>query len=677
MLAGGFVAGLGGGAGDGGVDAVEQRFARGAAEIEGTCFHEVFEHAFVDRAAIYALDHVGEVGERAVLLAFLDDFLRGEFAHALHTGEAETDFVADGSEHLARFVHVGAEDGEAHRFALGDEVGNFFGVAQLGAEHGGHELHGVVGLQKTGLVAEDGIGGGVGFVETVAGEFVEDIEDRVGGFRLDGVHAFRALDEFRALGRHRLFVLFAHRAAQHVGAAERVAGDDLGGLHHLFLIDHDAVGFAADFLEELVGKLDGARIFFSAHIVGNPLHRAGAVERDERDDLVDRGEADLAAEILHAAGLQLKHAGGAAGIQEGKRLRVLERDRLDVELRIGGAADVVHGVGDDGERLEPEEIHLQQTELRHGIHVVLHGDVAFLLGERDELLERAVGDDDAGGVLAGVAHHALEDERLVEDSFRERIFRDLVAQLGGFFERDFERHVELVGNHLREAVGVAVGEAVDARDVADDHLRAERAVGDDVGHAVVAVFLANVVDDLAAAPHAEVDVEVRRRYAFGIQEALEEKFEPQRVEIGDPEEIRDDATGAGTAAGADGDVLFPRPVDEIPHDEEVVDETGFADDAEFEVEALDEDFCLSRVGRAFGRRVVHTVAFFQAGDAEVPEVAAAVGLRGNLGRERVFRVALAALGKRDREVAHLGDELRVRHRLGHLGEELRHLVARL
>jgi len=63
-----------------------------------------------------------------------------------------------------------------------------------------------------------------------------------------------------------------------------------------------------------------------------------------------------------------------------------------------------------GERLQPEEVHLQQPELRHGVHVVLHRDVAFLLGERDEVLQRPVGDDDAGGMLAGVAHHALEDE---------------------------------------------------------------------------------------------------------------------------------------------------------------------------------------------------------------------------------------------------------------------------
>jgi len=113
-----------------------------------------------------------------------------------------------------------------------------------------------------------------------------------------------------------------------------------------------------------------------------------------------------------------------------------------------------------------------------------------------------------------------------------------------------------------------------ARDVADHHFGAQRAVGDDIRHAVVAVFLADVVDDLAAAPHAEVDVEVGRRDALGIEEALEEQLEAQRVEVGDAEQVGNDAAGAGTAAGADRDAVLLRPVDEVPDDEEIIDEAG-------------------------------------------------------------------------------------------------------
>jgi hypothetical protein len=53
VLAGGLVAGEGRG-GEGGVDAVEELLARGAAEVEGARFHEVLEHAFVERLGVHA-----------------------------------------------------------------------------------------------------------------------------------------------------------------------------------------------------------------------------------------------------------------------------------------------------------------------------------------------------------------------------------------------------------------------------------------------------------------------------------------------------------------------------------------------------------------------------------------------------------------------------------------------
>ena len=218
---------------------------------------------------------------------------------------------------------------------------------------------------------------------------------------------------------------------------------------------------------------------------------------------------------------------------------------------------------------------------------------------------------------------------------------------------------------------------MDARHIADDHLRAQRAVGDNVGDAVVAVFLADVIDDLAAAAHAKIDIEVGRRNAFGIQESLEEQFETQRVEIGDAEEVGDDTTRAGAAARADGDVLFPGPIDEIPNDEEVIDEAGLADDAELVVDALGEGLGEGLVGECLRGGGVKAVALGEAEETEFPKIAGAIGAGGDFWGEGIFRIPLAALGERDGEIAHLRDQLGVRHGLGHLAEELRHLVAGL
>ena len=82
-------------------------------------------------------------------------------------------------------------------------------------------------------------------VEAVAGELVDLLEDLRGlGLR----HATRhgAVDEGLALGFHLRLDLLAHGPAQQVGAAQAVAGQLLGDLHDLFLVDHDPEGLFQD-----------------------------------------------------------------------------------------------------------------------------------------------------------------------------------------------------------------------------------------------------------------------------------------------------------------------------------------------------------------------------------------------------------------------------------------------
>jgi hypothetical protein len=138
------------------------------------------------------------------------------------------------------------------------------------------------------------------------------------------------------------------------------------------------------------------------------------------------------------------------------------------------------------------------------------------------------------------------------------------------------------------AVGLGVGQVMHPRDVADHHLGAERAEGDDVGHAVVAVLPAHVIDDFAAAAHAEIDVEVGRRNALGVEKALEEELETERVEVGDAQQVGGDAAGARAAPRANRDAVLLGPVDEIPDDQEIIGVAGLLDDGELVIHPLAE-----------------------------------------------------------------------------------------
>ena len=144
-----------------------------------------------------------------------------------------------------------------------------------------------------------------------------------------------------------------------------------------------------------------------------------------------------------------------------------------------------------------------------------------------------------------------------------------LPQHGIFGERLLERHVEGRRNLLRDAVDVRVRHVHHAADVADHGLRLHGAEGDDLRDVLAAVLRRDVLDDLAAPALAEVDVDIRQRHAFRIEEALENQVVVQRVDVGDAQRPGHEAAGRRAAAGADRNALLARVADEIPDDQEV------------------------------------------------------------------------------------------------------------
>ena len=135
----------------------------------------------------------------------------------------------------------------------------------------------------------------------------------------------------------------------------------------------------------------------------------------------------------------------------------------------------------------------------------------------------------------------LAVDRLLERDRRGRVLRHQLAEL-----------VDLPVRHLQHAA-----------DVAQHAARLQRAEGDDLRHLIAAVALLHVADHLVAPVLAEVDVEVRHRHALGIEEALEQQPEADRIEIGDGERVGDQRARARAAAGTDRNALCLRPLDEV------------------------------------------------------------------------------------------------------------------
>ena len=115
----------------------------------------------------------------------------------------------------------------------------------------------------------------------------------------------------------------------------------------------------------------------------------------------------------------------------------------------------------------------------------------------------------------------------------------------------------------------AYGMSMTRRDVADDSARLHRPERDDLRDVLAAVLARHVLDHFAAPALAEIDVDVRQRDALGVEEALEDEVVLDRIDVGDPQAVGDEAAGRRSAARPDRNALLARVADEVPDDQEV------------------------------------------------------------------------------------------------------------
>ncbi len=293
--------------------------------------------------------------------------------------------------------------------------------------------------------------------------------------------------------------------------------------------------------------------------------------------------------------------------------------------------------------------------------------------QRHRLDQRAIADHDAGRVFRDVAREPFELARGLEQASHLPVRFDAGAQFGRLLMRLLERRAERLGDQLRDAVDVGVGHTERAADIAQRRLRLQRPEADDLrdAHLVgrrlrgAVVLLGDVADHRVAPAHAEVDVDVRHRDAFGVEEALEEDVVLDRVDAGDAEAVGDQASRRRTASRADRHTGTSRVVDEVRHDQEVAGEAHRLDHRQLVLHARAVDAVVA------GQR-------FVALEAEAPAQPRPGHLLQHLlagragGHLEIGQLVLAHL---QFDVAALGDFQRRRDGGRVVVEDLPHLVA--
>ena len=648
-------------------------------------------------------------------------------ALGIHHGEVRIGKVDVGRTHLHAHVRTRVGGIREHRATAFVQVdGPVLHLLRLAleGEHRRHEVVGEPGLQVRGLVGHDGVAGGVALVEAVARELHDQVEELA---RAPRIHAARsgARHELLARGVDELLVLLADGLDDRVRLAERDAAEEVQDLHDLLLIDHDSVGLGQERIHRLVHRGHRLLAVLARVVVRDQAHRARTEERVGRDQVLQAVRLHVREQATHAARFELEHAARVRAPEGAQDALVFQRNAVEVErmraavarLAADAAVDGLLGHGlahqflgelDGGERAQAQEVHLQEAGLlAERAFPLRHHFVAAAGGtaERDDVVEGLRGDHHAGGVDALRARVVLEFLGAVHHAPH-----GLVGVVGGLEiralrERLLEGHVRRFRHQVRDALPFRGRQAHDARHVLDGVLRLQAPEGGDLRH--VAVLLAHVLDDRAAAVLAEVDVDVGVFAAVRVGEALEEQAVAHRARVGEAEHVAHHGADARATRGG-GDAVLARPVDEVPHDEEVG-----ADGL------VGKHLQLALGARAHGGRdAVDAVAPDEAGFGKIAQRTVAVGAQLGLGDVGVLggiegqqldgaAVALEPLGEvavllgvvlrlaaavadphhrrvlhvlRERDVAAVGDAQRVGERLALgvvLAEERVHLLGAL
>ena len=392
------------------------------------------------------------------------------------------------------------------------------------------------------------------------------------------------------------------------------------------------------------------------YIAGDGLHRPRTVEGDGGDDVLEVLRAHVGQKLLHARGFKLEHAVRVAlgdhfvhaGVVEGNIFAL-----KGLRARLDGHGDRVH---DDVERAQAEKVHFQKPQRLERAHGELGGDHVVVGLQRHVVDHRLAGDEHAGGVGGGVARHAFEFFRRVDDLAHAVIALVEAAQLRGEGKGALQRHAQFKGHQFGDAVRFLIGHVHHPAHVADDGAGGHGAEGDDLRHVIRAVAAAHVVDHLPAALVVEVHVDIRHGNALGIEEALKEQIVLDGVDGGDAQAVGDDGTRAAAAPRPHAHAVGARVVDKIPDDEEIIHIAHAGDDAQFVFHAL------ARVLAALA------VALPEALFAQAAQIGERVRLALGQGEFRQVRG-----GEIELHVAARGDLRRVFDGVREVGEEGAHL----
>src|SRR5260370_31294669 len=211
--------------------------------------------------------------------------------------------------------------------------------------------------------------------EAVTPEVRDQVKDLAGG-RLSHTALLGTLEKLGPALIDDLLLLLADRLDASIGTRQLDPAQPVQDPHHLLLKNHYAVGFSQDLLHDLMRISRSFAPVLAVHVGFNhaAAERAGPIESAAGDQIADVIWPHSLEQFADAVRFKLEHALGIAALEQGIGLGIIEREFLEVDPFAARLLDQLHGVVQQGQSAQPQEIHFEETDLLQVAHAPLRRD---------------------------------------------------------------------------------------------------------------------------------------------------------------------------------------------------------------------------------------------------------------------------------------------------------------
>ena len=443
-------------------------------------------------------------------------------------------------------------------------------------------------------------------VEAVAGKLLNQAKELFGLLGPEPL-LLRAGDKLFAEGSDGLELLLADRLDAGIRLGELDAAKPLEDSHHLLLVDHHPVGLCEHILHHRMRILRRLAAVLHRHVVVDhaAFERTRTVEGVDGHDVEEAVGLHPLQQVADAAALQLEDAFGLAAAEQVESGLVVQGERVGIGLGAGGVFDDLDRLREHRQIPQAEEVHLHQPSAFDVVHRPLGDHFLFARHplQRHIFHQRPIGNHDRRRVRADVAGQAFDAASQVDELTDLRVTLAERGQLAAGRGRLGDRDAQLIGHEGHHGVDAGNRHAQRPADIADRRPGRQRAEGADLGDVGLAILPLHIVNHLAAAIFAEVDVDIGRFQAVDVEEAFEEQVVFQRADVRHVERVGNERSHA-RSSGTGGNAAVAGVPDEVPDDQEVGREAEGVDHAELAVEPLNHQrvelvggpLCIGQVG---------------------------------------------------------------------------------